>query len=443
MVKSTKIEQSKVLKFLIIIACFFLLVGIAEAFNWGLTTSNMEYTGAFLVGFAAILMAAAFLKFIKESASQRMVALILLIVTVVTVTLPLAILGLLAPGSVRELEFNVVTMMMDGIVIALVGYVFLILMFVSISDLIGKSRVHGIEKLMGPARAEKVRLANDRLKKIWKQYSTNRAGVFALIVLIIITTIAVIGPFLAPEEPLQPKIPESLTPQPPSDRHWFGTDSEDKDVWSQFLYGAKTSLIVGILAGLISLIIGTVIGLVAGYFGRVWDEVLMRLTDFFLVIPWFPLMIVLVAILGRSLWIVIFVIGIVSWSPTARVVRASVLSIKEKMYIERSRALGAKTSHIIRRHIFPNVFPLIVATSILLVAEAIFSEAFLAFFGLGDPNVVGWGWMLERAHDQSAMLNLWWWWILPPAVGIIVLIMSFYLVGDTLDEILNPRLKRR
>jgi len=297
---------------------------------------------------------------------------------------------------------------------------------------------------IGHSNIEKAKLLAKQWRKIWKQYRQSRVGMFALTVLVIMIGIALIGPFIAPQNPLLPiQDPESLTPQPPSWKHWLGTDSEDKDLWSQFLLGAKTSLIVGFLAGLISLVIGTLVGLVAGYFGRGWDEFLMRLTDFFLVIPWFPLMIVLVAILGRSLWVVIFVIGIVSWSPTARVVRAAVLSIKEKMFIERSRALGGSDMHIIRKHIFPNVFPLIVATSILLVAEAIFSEAFLDFFGLGDPNVVSWGWMLERAHDQSAMLNFWWWWILPPAVGIILVIMSFYLVGDTLDEILNPRLKRR
>lgn len=300
-----------------------------------------------------------------------------------------------------------------------------------------------LREALGEVGIEKLRLSWTRLKKIWAQYRQNKAGMFALTVLVVIFAIAIIGPMIAPENPLEPKDIVDPNPQPPSNEFIMGTDSQSKDVWSQFLYGAGTSLLVGFLAGLISLVIGTAVGLTAGYFGRYVDEVLMRITDFFLVIPWFPLMIVLVAILGRALWIVIMVIGIVSWSPTARVVRAAVLSIKEKQYIERSRALGASNLQIIRRHIFPNVFPLIVATSILLVAEAIFSEAFLDFFGLGDPNVVSWGWMLERAHAGSAMLYFYWWWILPPSIGIILLIMSFYLVGDTLDEILNPRLKRR
>jgi len=252
-----------------------------------------------------------------------------------------------------------------------------------------------------------------------------------------------VGPIIAPENPLAPKEVTNAIPQPPSWEHLFGTDSEDKDILSQFLYGAGTSLLVGLFAGLISIVIGAGVGVISGYYGGAWDEILMRLTDFFLVIPWFPLMIVLVAILGRSLWIVILVIGITSWAPTTRIVRAAVLSIKEKMFIERSRALGATNWHIVQRHVFPNVFPLIVANTVLLVAGAIFSESYLDFFGLGDPNVVSWGWMLERAHDQSAMLLGQWWWLLPPSVGIVLMIMSFYLVGEALDEILNPRLKRR
>jgi|GEM_PF-101736 len=300
-----------------------------------------------------------------------------------------------------------------------------------------------MRNLFGRSKAEKIELTIGKSKDVWGQYKHSRFGMFGLIVLIIVIFIAVFGPTLAPEDPLEPKDPGSQLPQPPSSEYWFGTDFEDKDVWSQFLWGARISLIVGILAGLLSAVIGTTVGITAGYFGRVSDEVLMRFTDFFLVIPWLPLMIVLIAIIGRSFWVVIFVIGIVSWAPTARVVRAAVLSIKQKQYIERSIALGSGTSHIVTRHIFPNVFPIIVATTILLVAEAIFSEAFLDFFGLGDPNVVSWGWMLERAHEYNAMVNWYWWWITPPSLGIIVLIMAFYLIGDTLDDILNPRLKRR
>jgi peptide/nickel transport system permease protein len=440
--KSVKVDQKKVLIHLLIVAFLFLFIGIGETYNTSLKVSELSLLAGFIMGIAAGLMTAAIISFLSDDASQRKIALVMLIANLVTAIGGSLLFILLASLSGRAVELN--TLLSTALILALALYVICILTMVSIVKIVGEQRVRKLAMAIGETRSEKIKLAAKQLNKVWTQFSQNRIGMFAFYVLVIITIIAIIGPSIAPEDPFTPITnPESQLPMPPSEKHWFGTDFESHDVWAQFLYGARTSLIVGLLAGLISLAIGTVVGLVAGYFGRAWDEVLMRLTDFFLVIPWFPLMIVLVAILGRSLWVVIFVIGIVSWSPTARVVRAAVLSIKEKMYIERSRALGASNFHIIQRHIFPNVFPLIVATSILLVAEAIFSEAFLDFFGLGDPNVVSWGWMLERAHDKSAMLNLWWWWILPPSVGIILLIMSFYLVGDTLDEILNPRLKRR
>lgn len=438
----SKIDQKKVLSYMLVLGIFFLLIEIGENFNTEITENEFSLLAGLCTGIAAGMMTAAIIAFIRDEASQRKIALIMLLTNLATWLGSMALI--IAMESMIGRTVNIDLFFSTSIITALVLYVVCIFTMVSMVRIVGEQRMQKLERIIGESRSEKIKLAAMRLKKIWMQFSQNRLGMFAFYVLLVILIIAIIGPSIAQEDPLIPKAhPESQLPQPPSMKYWFGTDYEDKDVWSQFLYGARTSLIVGVLAGLISLIIGTVIGLVAGYFGRAWDEVLMRLTDFFLVIPWFPLMIVLVSILGRNLWVVIFVIGIVSWSPTARIVRAATLSIKEKMYIERSRALGASTFHIIRRHIFPNVFPLIVATSILLIAEAIFSEAFLDFFGLGDPNVVSWGWMLERAHEKSAMLNLWWWWILPPSVGIILLIMSFYLVGDALDEILNPRLKRR
>jgi len=339
--------------------------------------------------------------------------------------------ALIAPALVKLPDFDLNALFTYSLAVAVIEVLLTLVLFVAIREALGEASI------------EKIKLANDRLRKIFAQFRQSKSGMFALTILVIIFVVAIIGPSIALENPTQVKPGGGGLPTPPDGTYWLGTDAQGKDILSQIFYGASTSLLVGFLAGAISLVLGTSIGLAAGYYGKATDEVLMRLTDFFLVIPWFPLMIVLVAILGKSLWIVIMVIGIVSWSPTARVVRAQVLSIKEKQYIERSRALGGTNMHIIWRHIFPNVFPLIVATSILLVAEAIFSEAFLDFFGLGDPNTVSWGWMLERAHANGAMVNFWWWWIIPPGVAIVSLIMSFYLVGDTLDEVLNPRLKRR
>ena len=196
-------------------------------------------------------------------------------------------------------------------------------------------------------------------------------------------------------------------------------------------------------ATLISVLVGAMIGLAAGYFGKITDEVLMRTTDFFLVLPWFPLMIVVMAILGQEFIWVVVVIGLTSWPSTARIVRSQVLTIKERQFIVRAKCVGAGDSHIIRTHIMPNVLPLIFANTVLLIAVAIFSEAFLDFFGLGDPTVISWGAMLEAAYDGQAFLSGAWWWIAAPGAAIVLLVLSFSLVGYAIDDVLNPKLRRR
>jgi len=197
------------------------------------------------------------------------------------------------------------------------------------------------------------------------------------------------------------------------------------------------------VATAISVLLGTAIGLSAGYFGKVTDEVLMRVTDFFLVLPWFPLMIVMMAILGQKfLWVVV-VIGITSWPSTARIVRSQVLTVKERQFIVRARCVGAGDGHIIRTHILPNVLPLIFANTVLLIAIAIFSEAFLDFFGLGDPSVISWGSMLEQAYGADAFIKGAWWWIGPPGAAIVLMVLAFSLVGYAIDDVLNPKLRRR
>ena len=419
-----------ILATLIIAVVVFFLMG-----NGSATFAHAELFAAICIALASFAFALGYVMWQGLGNLQDVMARWLIALNIILPIILVIVVGVVSTSLSRLPRFDWLTLALYSIGLSLLGALLSIVLFVSLKEALGESSI------------EKIHLNYDKLWKIWGQYRQSKAGMFALTVLVIMIVIAIIGPAIAMENPTAVKYGQGGSsgglPTPPDSTYWLGTDHQHKDILSQILYGAGTSLLVGFLAGAISLLLGTGIGLSAGYYGRAVDELLMRLTDVFLVIPWFPLMIVLVAILGKSLWIVIFVIGITSWSPTARVVRAAVLSIKEKQYIERSRALGGRNMHIITKHILPNVFPLIVATSILLVAEAIFSEAFLDFFGLGDPSVVSWGWMLERAHANGAMLNFWWWWILPPGLCIILLVMSFYLVGDTLDEILNPRLKRR
>ena len=299
--------------------------------------------------------------------------------------------------------------------------------------------------LLSETRREKARLMARSAKRIWRDFRKNRGGMFGLTVLVIFTIMALFAPLLATH-----KDPGALTwmrvnpiYHPPSADFLFGTDSNGRDVYSLTVWGSRASLIVGLVASLISIVLGTSIGLLAGFYGKYSDEILMRFTDFFLVIPWFPLMIVFSMVMGKTFLNVIIVIGITSWPSTSRIVRSQVLSVKEKAFVERARSVGAGNLRIISRHVLPNVFPLIFANTVLLVANSIFSESFLDFFGFGDLRVISWGTMLENAYAAGAFSSAAWWWILFPGTSIVLLIMSFYLIGDALDDALNPKLRKR
>lgn len=269
-------------------------------------------------------------------------------------------------------------------------------------------------------------------------------GMAGLIILGSFVLVAALAPVIAGAEHLDPTCPCTGTPlQPPTLEFPFGTDDLGRSVFALTVWGSRISLLVGFLATLISILIGSVIGIVAGYAGR-WSEViLMRVTDWFLVIPFLPLAIVLASLLGPSLMIIIFVIGITSWPSTARIVRAQVLSVKTRPYVERARALGATHWHLATRHILPNVGPIIFANTVLLVAIAILSETTLSFLGLGDPISTSWGTILQSAFDSGAATAGNWWWLVPPGVAIVLVVLAFTMCGYALDEILNPRLRRR
>jgi peptide/nickel transport system permease protein len=186
-----------------------------------------------------------------------------------------------------------------------------------------------------------------------------------------------------------------------------------------------------------------VVGIAAGYYGGWPERLLMRLTDWFLVIPFLPLAIVLASLLGRSLFVIIMLIGFTSWPGTSRLVQAQTLTVKTRPYVERARALGASNWHLITRHVLPNVFPLIFANTILVVAIAILSETTLSFLGLGDPLQVSWGTILEFAFSAGAASAGAWWWLLPPGLCIVFVVLAFTMCGYALDEILNPRIRQR
>jgi len=228
---------------------------------------------------------------------------------------------------------------------------------------------------------------------------------------------------------------------PPSTKHWLGCDDGGIDMTSLLIQGGRISLIVGFCATFVAMVLGGGIGIIAGYFGGGTDITLMRITDYFLVIPDVPLMIVLATLFGARLSIIILVIGILLWTGTARIIRAEVKSLRERVYVKRATALGSSNSRIIFRHVLPQVGPLLIASTVLTVAVAIFDETALAFLGLSDPTAVTWGTIMEHAFDRTAISAGAWWAILPPGLAVALVIVGCYLVGQAIEDALNPRLR--
>ena len=229
--------------------------------------------------------------------------------------------------------------------------------------------------------------------------------------------------------------------QPPSTAHPLGLDGGGADMIRLLIAGTRVSLLVGFCAALVSAIIGGTIGVLSGFFGGKTDIALMRMTDYFLVIPDIPLMIVAAALFGRSLTNIIIIIGIIYWTTTARLIRAQVKSVRERVYVKRSRALGAGNSRLIFKHILPQVAPLLIANTVLLVAYAIFAETFITFLGLGDPSVISWGRLIENAFQDDAILNNAWWAIVPPGLCVTLIVLGATIFGQSLEDGLNPRLR--
>jgi peptide/nickel transport system permease protein len=281
----------------------------------------------------------------------------------------------------------------------------------------------------------------EQFKEIWRTFRRRPVGMVGTLMLLSVVFVAIFAPWLAPYDPkaaIDVKPADLLAP--PDAEHLLGRDDAGKDVLSELIYGARVSLTVGFAAAFMSMFIGTAVGLVSGYYGGRIGNALMRLVDFLLVIPSLPLMLVFISIWGRGLWKIILVIGALGWTFNARLVRSQVLSLKERQFILRARALGAGNLRIIARHVFPQVLPLILAEAVLGISDAIIAESALSFLGLGDPMLVSWGMMLNFAFER-AISRMAWWFLLPPGFAIVWVSVGLIMMGTTLEEIVNPRLK--
>jgi peptide/nickel transport system permease protein len=279
---------------------------------------------------------------------------------------------------------------------------------------------------------------------VWREYRRHTPGMVGLAILVLAVLMALAAPLLADEAGLRAI---NTTQNPawanPSEFGPLGTDNFGRPVITQFVWGARISLLVGLAATVLAVVIGSIVGIVAGYFGGPISGVLMRITEWFLVIPFLPLAIVLAAILGPSVENLILVIGITTWPQPARLIRAQVLTLRERDYVDRSRALGGSHWHVMTRHIVPNVSPLILANTTLTVPIVILTEATLSFLGLGDPNNPSWGQMLDNAFEFGAVTLNAWWYFVPPGLGVLAVALAFTLVGSALEEVLDPRLRER
>lgn len=225
---------------------------------------------------------------------------------------------------------------------------------------------------------------------------------------------------------------------PLSPGHPLGTDHLGRDIWSQLVHGARVSLVVGLLAAASAVSLGTLVGALAGFFGGWVDALLMRVAEFFQTLPRFVLAIITIAFFGGGIANLIMVIAILSWPQTARLVRAGILSLRSAPFVEAARVGGMGSGAIIAREMLPNVLAPIVVTGSLDVAMAILLEAGLGFFGLGDPNLVSWGGMLNQAQQY---LRIAWWMSVFPGIAISLVVLSFNVLGDALNDALNPRLR--
>jgi peptide/nickel transport system permease protein len=228
---------------------------------------------------------------------------------------------------------------------------------------------------------------------------------------------------------------------PPSLKHPLGLDDGGIDMVSLLIQGGRVSLVVGFAATFVAMVIGGGIGIIAGYFGGSIEAVLMRITDYFIVIPDLPLAIVVAAVWGASLTHLIFVIALLLWTTTARIVRAQVKSVRERVYVKRARSQGASDVRIIFRHVLPQIGPLLMANTVLTVAVAIFDETALSFLGLGDPSAITWGSIIEFAFLRTAISSGAWWAVIPAGLCVALVIMGCFWFGQAIEDALNPRLK--
>jgi peptide/nickel transport system permease protein len=303
----------------------------------------------------------------------------------------------------------------------------------------------------GAVPIEGARRQPGRTRSFLGQVLRRNDGRFGVLILVMFTVLALFPDlFVGKLETATTATGQSL--QPPGGGYLFGTDELGRDVFNMTVHGARISMAIGLMATMITVLFGALLGIIAGYVGGRVDTVIMRISDFFLVLPTIVLAIILAPVIldvvgadaelfgiRATMIVIVVVIGLTSWAVTARIIRSQVLSIKMRMFVDRARVVGSGPGRIMRVHVLPNVINLIVAQAVLTFAVAVFTETTLAFIGLGDPFAPSWGQILNAAQSAGAPGLGAWWYIVPPAVCVVLVVLAFTLVGNALDDVLNPK----
>lgn len=287
----------------------------------------------------------------------------------------------------------------------------------------------------------------ERITNIWNLFKETKVGLVGLGILIFFLVMALIS-YIPPRidemyKPLYGTDPEVEGLSPPSLRHPLGTDFMGRDIFSQLLEGAKWALLIGVSAAVCSVFLSTVVGLVSGYYRGIVDSLLQRTADIIMTLPGFPLIVLIGSLLrGMNIWNIVVLISLLGWPGASKVIRAQVLSLRERPFVESARVSGASNFRIVFRHIAPNILPLALLYMSFAVTSAIMSEATLSFIGLGDPTTMSWGMMLQWCNTMGFTFKAPFW-SLPPGFCITFLTLGFYLVGVGTEQIVNPRLRKR
>ncbi|HXB50397.1 MAG TPA: ABC transporter permease [Streptosporangiaceae bacterium] len=281
------------------------------------------------------------------------------------------------------------------------------------------------------------------LRRFAREFAARPAAMAGLGILLALTILALTAPLFIHASDLNVVNAPGQPLSPPSARFPLGTDYAGRSIVPLLIWGTRPSLAIAVLATALTMIVGSLIGLLAGHFGGTTARILMAITDWFIALPTLPLAIALAAVLGQGNTSITIAIAVTSWSGTARLIRAQTLAVEARPFIERAKALGARDSQLVFRHVLPNVAPFILVSATLTVSGAIISEVTLAFLGLGNPTDVSWGSMINQAFFQGAVSAGAWWYILPPGVAIVIVALAFTMIGRAVENLLNPRMARR